>query len=303
MQIWVDAVGQWMFNSGLAQNTLIKLGNHKKDGEPLLLSTIWIPLMNFGTSIYAAITLFAFVGYVSKQTGVPIEDLPMEGMELTFVVYPNLLATLPFPHVWSTMFYLMLTFVGFSSEYLYFDAISGLIQGFLKRKYNLQLSQTFIIAILWIITLFMNLVFFASSAGYCWLETFDHYASGINLIIFLFIQIIVFVYILPLSDMEEKINKYGEKFPKLYDFSLKYICPILALFLAGTTIVNEFMVEHKYNNIFEFILKWTIFFTPSVIFVLFFFYDPYKKTENFDELNEFAQLDNLIEEPSSQDKI
>lgn len=148
LQIWADAAGQVLFSSGVAQNTIIKLGNHKKDGEPLLLATIGIPILNFLTSLYAAVTLFSFVGHVSHQTGTPIESLPMKGMELTFVVYPNLLATLPLPHLWSVLFYLMLTFVGLSSEYLYFDAISGLIHGVLKKRYNIQQSQTFIIAIL-----------------------------------------------------------------------------------------------------------------------------------------------------------
>ena len=250
--------------------------------------------MNFATSIYAAITLFAFIGYVSKQTGVPIEDLPMEGMELTFVVYPNLLATLPFPHVWSTMFYLMLTFVGLSTEYLLFATIGEFIHGFLKRKYNIKQSQTFIIIILCLFTLLINLVLFASSAGYWWLEIVDHYASGVNLIIFLFIQIIVFVYILPLSDMEKKINNYGEKFPKLYDFSLKYICPTAALLLSLTILVNEFLTNQSYQSIIEFILCWSIFLTPSILFVLFLFYDPYKHRENLSKVAELCPLNNQI---------
>ena len=117
LQIWSDAAAQVLFSAGLAQNTFMKFGNHKRDGEPLLLSTICIPLLNFATSIYAGIALFAFVGYASAQTGVAIENMPMKGMELCFVVYPNLLNTLPWPHFWSILFFLMLTSLGLSTEY------------------------------------------------------------------------------------------------------------------------------------------------------------------------------------------
>ena len=44
--------------------------------------------------------MFSFVGYVSMQSGVPIEEMPLKGMELGFVVYPNLLNSFPFPHLW-----------------------------------------------------------------------------------------------------------------------------------------------------------------------------------------------------------
>ena len=95
----------------------------------------------------------------------------------------------------------------------------------------------------------LNLAFFASSAGYVWLETVDHYASGFNLIIFFLVQMVVLVYMLPLSDLETKINDYGERFPKLYDFCLKYVCPAFALFLSLTGVISELKRDHHFNNI------------------------------------------------------
>ena len=147
----------------------------------------------------------------------------------------------------------MLTSLGFSTEYMFIETASGLIFGTLKRHGKFKRSQTFVTAILCAIALIINLVFFASSAGYYWLEAVDHYATGINLVVFLFVQLIVLVYLLPVSDLEMKVNAYGEHFPKLYDICLRYVCPAFALFLSLTAIINEFKREHNYNNIFEFI--------------------------------------------------
>ena len=108
LQIWGDAAGQVLFSAGLAQNTIVKFASHRNDKDPLFLSTVMIPIMNFATSMFAAITLFSFIGYASFETGIPIDDMPVHGMELTFVVYPALMTILPFPQVWSVIFFLML---------------------------------------------------------------------------------------------------------------------------------------------------------------------------------------------------
>lgn len=142
LQIWSDAAGQVLFSSGLAQNTIIKFATHRNDSDPLLMSTICIPLMNFATSIFAAITLFAFVGYASHHTGIPIEKMPLGGMELTFVAYPALLNTLPFPQFWAVIFFLMMTLLGLGSEYIFIECISSLLHGTMNRWKKIKTSPT-----------------------------------------------------------------------------------------------------------------------------------------------------------------
>ena len=121
LQIWGDAAGQVLFSAGLAQTTITKLASHRNDKDPLFLSTVCIPLMNFATSIFASFALFSFVGYASYHTGIPIEHMSIRGMELTFVVYPALLNTLPYPQVWAIAFFVMLTSLGLSTEYIFIE--------------------------------------------------------------------------------------------------------------------------------------------------------------------------------------
>ena len=239
--------------------------------------------------------MFAFIGHISKQTGVPIEDMPIKGMELCFVVYPYLLNTLPWPQLWSVMFFLMLTFAGLSSEYMFIETASGMVYGMLNRSKSFKRSQTFVTAILYAIALIINLVFFASGAGYYWLEAVDHYATGINLVVFLFVQLIALVYLLPVSDLEKKVNAYGEHFPKLYHICLKFVCPAFALFLSLTAIINEFKREHNYNNIFELLICWLIFLTPITLFLIFFFYNPFSETSK-ENNSKYDRLDKILEE-------
>jgi solute carrier family 6 amino acid transporter-like protein 5/7/9/14 len=122
--IWADAAGQVLFSSSLAQNTVIKFASHRNEKDPLFWSTILLPILNFATSIFASLALFAFIGYASYNTGVDIDDMAIDGMELTFVVYPALINTLPYPQFWSILFFTMLTALGLGSEYILIELVS-----------------------------------------------------------------------------------------------------------------------------------------------------------------------------------
>jgi solute carrier family 6 amino acid transporter-like protein 5/7/9/14 len=119
--IWADAAGQVLFSAGLAHNTMVKFASHRNEKDPLFWSTILLPILNFATSIFASLALFSFIGYASYKSGVSIEDMPIQGMELTFVAYPALINTLPYPQLWSILFFTMLTTLGLGSEYIFIE--------------------------------------------------------------------------------------------------------------------------------------------------------------------------------------
>jgi SNF family Na+-dependent transporter len=50
-----------------------------------------------------------------------ISEMHIEGMELTFVGYPALLNTLPFPQFWSAVFFLMLVSIGLGTVYAFLE--------------------------------------------------------------------------------------------------------------------------------------------------------------------------------------
>ena len=90
-------------------------GSARKQEEKLVSSCIWIPIINSATSIYAAITIFAFLGYISQSIGVPINEISDGGLDLAFIAYPGLLTMLTWPNFWSVVFFLMLITIGIDS--------------------------------------------------------------------------------------------------------------------------------------------------------------------------------------------
>ena len=108
--------------------------------------SLMVPLINCGTSFYAGFVVFATLGFMAKEKGLPIEDVAEAGRRrhvglldklptnhasifyaktirvyfagpgLVFIVYPEAISQMPVPQLWAILFFLMLIFLGFSSE-------------------------------------------------------------------------------------------------------------------------------------------------------------------------------------------
>lgn len=74
-KIWKDAAVQILFSSGVSFGPLMYYGSARKQDEKILKASFFIPLANSLTSVYAAITVFLFLGHVSHITGVPIDKI------------------------------------------------------------------------------------------------------------------------------------------------------------------------------------------------------------------------------------
>ncbi|CAI2364254.1 unnamed protein product [Moneuplotes crassus] len=294
LSIWSDAAGQAFFSAGLAQNTVIKLASHRKDDEPLLSTAVLIPCLNFGTSLFASLALFSFIGHASYTSGIPIDDMNVRGMELSFVIYPALINTLPWPNLWSILFFTMMTMLGFGTEYVFIEVCSDTLHGICTRRKKYKGRKVMMTFKVCLIILIFNLVFFSSSAGYYWLEYVDHYSTSVNMVVFSFIQVILFVYFLPIKDLIEKIKKFGETTPKLYIFCLKYICPIFSLFLSAMAVYGDITRKNKPKETIDVIVCNIIFAIPLLSFLIVFVWNPFGRydLENKAEYRSANLLDN-----------
>ena len=92
-------------------------GSARKANDRILKASFFIPLANSLTSIYAALTVFTFLGHVSFITGKDISEISVEGMDLAFVAYPGLLGQLAGSNFWAIIFFLMLVTLGVDSVF------------------------------------------------------------------------------------------------------------------------------------------------------------------------------------------
>ena len=92
-------------------------GTARKANERILKPSFFIPLANSATSLYAAITVFLFLGHVSHVTCLDVGQISEQGMDLAFVAYPGLLGQLAGSNFWAVIFFLMLVTLGVDSVF------------------------------------------------------------------------------------------------------------------------------------------------------------------------------------------
>jgi len=71
----------------------------------------------------AAVSVYTFLGYVTVNMGVPLEEVTRDGIDLVFVVYPGLLSTFQLCNLWAIVFFLMMLLMGIDSMISMVDVI------------------------------------------------------------------------------------------------------------------------------------------------------------------------------------
>ena len=82
------------------------------------IDAAFVSSLDFVTSMISSTVIFSVLGFLAKELGdVPIATVVDSGPGLAFIAYPQALARMPLPHLWSVLFFIMLFFLGLDSEF------------------------------------------------------------------------------------------------------------------------------------------------------------------------------------------
>ncbi|XP_072177030.1 sodium- and chloride-dependent neutral and basic amino acid transporter B(0+)-like [Diadema setosum] len=171
---WKDAALQVFFSSGAGMGSMTTLGSFNTFHNNFINDALLVVLGNSLTSMYCGLTVFSILGFLAKQTGVPVNEVVKAGFGLVFIVCPAALAKFPAAPVWSVMFFFMLFLVALDSQFVgtevlitvILDAVPGL------RKWRVA-----------VVAMFCSFAYMASfaymtNAGSYWMSLVDSYAVG-----------------------------------------------------------------------------------------------------------------------------
>jgi len=176
--VWSTAVSQIFFSLSVTFGTMTAYGSHCPRGEPAFVNSVVIGLSNSMFSFIAGFAVFAAVGHLAWQQGVPVDDVTYGGFALVFGTWPVVFGSLPGGEHWVRLLFFDLFLLGIDSA---FSILEGPLTVLLDRA-GMETFPKWKAAALFSIVAFLFSIIYATDAGLIFLDTIDFYINFVLLL-------------------------------------------------------------------------------------------------------------------------
>ncbi|XP_063303968.1 sodium-dependent proline transporter [Pelobates fuscus] len=179
-KVWIEAALQIFYSLGVGFGGLLTFASYNTFHQNIYRDTFIVTLGNAFTSILAGFAIFSVLGYMSKELGVPVDQVAKAGPGLAFVVYPQAMTMLPLSPFWSFLFFFMLLTLGLDSQFAFMETIVTAITD--EFPYYLRPKKAFFSAITCTVLFLLGLIL-TTDGGMYWLVLLDDYSAGFGLLV------------------------------------------------------------------------------------------------------------------------
>lgn len=239
VKVWVNAAGQ-VFNSlGIAYGSMICMSSYNKFNNNILRDALIVTVTNSFTSILAGFVIFSAVGYMAHIHNLPVDNIATDGPGLVFVVYPEVLATMPVSQLWAPLFFFMLLCLGLDSQFgvvevsatFLKDEFGPIILRILKREELVTLAVCFA-------GLILGLPHVTQGGIYVF-QLMDHYTAVVSLVFLALFEVIAVCWIFGVPKISLMVKRMKGKDPNIFvRVCWLLICPLLVLCILTSSIAQ-----------------------------------------------------------------
>lgn len=141
--------------------------------------TLIVCIGNCMTSFFAGFVIFSVIGSMAHTLNVPVASLADAGPGLAFIAYPQALALMPVPQLWSILFFLMMICLGLDSQYAMVEVV---VTGLTDEFPQLRSKKQWILGAVCLSGFLLGLLF-TSPGGMYWFVMFEDYSAAVGFII------------------------------------------------------------------------------------------------------------------------
>ncbi|XP_056297175.1 sodium- and chloride-dependent GABA transporter 2-like [Pseudoliparis swirei] len=181
-QVWMEAGAQILFSYSLGVGSLTVLGSYNPYNNNCYKDCLWLCLLNSGTSIVAGFAVFSVLGFMAHEQGVPIAEVAESGPGLAFIAYPQAVAMMPLPQLWSICFFVMLILLGLDTQFVAMEVVmTSIIDMFPTVMRRPGRRELFLL--LFCLTCFFSQLIMVTEAGMYVFQLFDYFAcNGVSVL-------------------------------------------------------------------------------------------------------------------------
>ena len=117
MKVWYSAANQIFFTLGPGISVLTTYGSYNLSTNNCYYDALIAVAANFAASFLAGFVVFSALGHMSWRLNKKIENVVDQGPSLSFIAYPEILATFKYQTFFSILFFLMVINLGLDSDF------------------------------------------------------------------------------------------------------------------------------------------------------------------------------------------
>lgn len=107
---------------------MVLLSSYRGKNESIIKAAYGLIIGTFICGMLGGIIVFQYLGHMSFLTKIPIHSLPLNGPMLSFVAYPTALSMIPFPNLFTFLFFLIMITLGIDTLMAMTESTIGYIE-------------------------------------------------------------------------------------------------------------------------------------------------------------------------------
>ncbi len=239
-EVWSAAMSQIFFTLSLAFGIMIAYASYQHHTSDIAKNAVITSIANSCISIIAGFAVFATLGYMSTQQGIPLDELAASGPSLAFIVFPEALSLLPMAPLFSGLFFLMLITLGIDSAFSLVEAVTTVVS---DRYPHLRRED---LSLYVCIFGFLSGIVFTTASGLYYLGIVDHFITNYGLVFVGLLEAVAVGWIYGAEKLRSYINEVSDiKIGRWWSFLIKYLVPVLLMVLLYTSLKRDIKVPYE----------------------------------------------------------
>jgi neurotransmitter:Na+ symporter, NSS family len=232
-KIWLAAAGQIFFTLSVGMGTIHAYASYLKPKDDIALSGLSTAATNefaevvLGSSIAIPVAV-AFFGLTATQ-----EFARGGAFDLGFVSMPLIFQRIQFGEIFGFLWFLLLFFAGITSSVAMGQPVVAFLEdefGMSRKKAVLSLAAV----------VFVSVQFVVIFLKYGFLDEMDYWAGTFMLVVFAFIETVLFMWVFGGEKAWKEMNQGGDfKIPRPFYYIMKFVTPLVLFVIMIWWFVND----------------------------------------------------------------
>ena len=238
-KVWMAAYGQIFFSLSIGFAIMVTYSSYLPKKTDLTNSAYITGFANSGFELLAGIGVFAALGFMANQQGVPVDEVVQAGVGLAFIVFPEIISSFPaFNGFFGFAFFACLMLAGLTSL---ISIVETFVAGF-QEKFNVSRAKA--VGIGGGLAALISILF-ATKSGLYFLDAADYFINQFGITIAALFEIIIVAWVLrKLKDLQAHADMVSDiRLGAWWRFCLMIITPVV----LGTMIIQNIIINVKDN--------------------------------------------------------